>query len=130
MFLDFLRNKELALFLVRLVVGSVFVLHGGQKVFGWLGGPGLTGFVTWLGTLGVPAWLGYVAAFVELVGGCMVLFGIAAEIGALFLAIQMAVAIYLVHWPHGYFVQNNGFEYPLSLIVLCLAIIVGGAGKV
>lgn len=120
-----LTNQEIALLIVRMVVGSVFVLHGSQKVFGWFGGPGLNGFASWLGTLGIPAWLAYVSAFSELIGGLMILVGFMAPLAAFFLAINMLVAIYLVHLPHGYFTQNNGFEYPLNLLFLCLAIIFG-----
>lgn len=122
------RNPELALFIVRLMLGSTFALHGAQKVFGLFGGPGLQGFAGWVHTLGVPLWLGYVGALAEFIAGCMVLFGIAAEVGAVILAIDMAVAMYLVHLPHGYFIQNNGFEYPLNLIIACAAVIIGGAG--
>lgn len=121
-------NPALALFMVRAVVGSVFVLHGSQKVFGILGGPGLYGYAAWLATLGIPSWLAYVGAFAELIGGLMVLLGIAPQLGAVVLMGDMITAIYLVHLPHGYFIQNNGWEYPFNLILLCLAIIIGGPG--
>ena len=130
--MSFLRirpNYELALLIVRVVVGSIFVLHGAQKVFGLFGGPGLAGFATWLAPMGVPTWLAYSAALSELVAGTMVLLGIAAELGACMIIVQMAVAIYLVHWPHGYFIQDNGFEYALNSMALCVAIIVGGARR-
>lgn len=122
------NNQALALFIVRLVVGSVFILHGSQKVFGLFGGPGLEGFAKWLSTLGIPAVLAYAGAFIELLGGIAILFGIAAQVGAIAVAADMLVAIYLVHWSHGYFIQNNGFEYALNLILLCVAIIIGGPG--
>lgn len=123
-----LQNKDAALLLVRIIVGSTFIAHGSQKVFGAFSGPGLVGFAQWIGTLGLPSWLGYVSAFGELLGGLMVLTGFMAELGAFVLVINMAVAIGLVHWKHGYFVQNNGYEYPLNLLLLCIAIIIGGAG--
>jgi len=121
----FATNQEIALFIVRFVVGSVFILHGAQKVFGIFGGSGLAGFANWLRTLGIPAWLGYVSAFVELVGGVMVLAGIFAPAAAAVLAVNMAAAIYLVHLPNGYFVQSGGWEYSFNLILLCVAIIFG-----
>lgn len=123
------RNPDLALFIVRLVVGSIFVLHGAQKVFGLFGGPGLKGFAAWIGSLGLPIVLGYVGAIAEFIGGVMVLLGIAPQLGAAVLAVDMMFAIYLVHGGKGYFIQNGGFEYPLNLILLCIAIIVGGAGS-
>lgn len=117
-----------AMCILRLVLGSIFMLHGSQKVFGLFGGPGLDGFIAWIGTYGVPEWLGYAAAFAEFAGGCMMFFGIATELGALLTIPVMAGAVWLVHWDGGYFMQNNGFEYPLNLIFLAIAVIIGGPG--
>ena len=122
-----IKQQAWALFIVRLVVGSVFFLHGGQKVFGWLGGSGIAGFIDVVCAMGVPAWLGYLAIASEFIGGCSLLFGIAAECGALLAIPVMLGAIYLVHWPKGYFVPG-GFEYPLNLLLLCIAVILGGPG--
>ena len=93
------------------------------------GGPGLAGFAAYLAPMGVPAWLAYAAAWNELVVGTMVLLGVAAELGACMIIVQMAAAIYLVHGAHGYFIQDNGFEYALNIIALCVAIIVSGARR-
>jgi len=123
------HNQALALTIVRLVLGSIFILHGSQKVFGLFGGPGLEGFVAWIGTMGVPEWLAYAAAFAELIGGVLLFFGIAAELGALLAMGVMIGAVIVVHWSNGYFGQNGGFEYPFNLALLCLAVIIGGPGK-
>ena len=125
----FKQNVDIALLLVHIVVGSTFTLHGAQKVFGFFGGPGLTGFTSWLYTQGVPVWLGTIAAYVELLGGISVLLGIMPELGALGLICLMIGAIYLVHGSKGYFSQNGGFEYPLNLLLLCLAIMLGGVDR-
>jgi putative oxidoreductase len=118
-----------ALTIVRLTLGTVFILHGGQKVLGLFGGQGLTGFIKWIGSLGVPPLLAYLAAFAEFTGGWLLLLGIASEIGALLVMAVMAGAVLVVHWPHGYFSQNGGFEYPFNLMLFALAIVVGGPGK-
>lgn len=122
------NNLRLALFIVRLVVGSTFIIHGSQKVLGLFGGPGLEGFAKWIGTLNVPSYLGYVAALSEFLGGICVLLGVATEVGAFFIATDMLVAIFLVTGSHGYFATQGGFEYNLNLILLCLALIIGGPG--
>lgn len=123
------QSIDLALLLVRIVVGSTFVMHGLQKVFGLFGGSGLIGFTGWLATIGVPVWLSTLAAYTELLGGISVLLGIFSKLGAAGLICVMIGAIYLVHGSKGYFGQDNGFEYPLNLLLLCLAIIIGGAGR-
>lgn len=120
--------QDCALLIVRLTLGSIFIAHGGQKVLGLFGGPGLEGFVAWIGTFGVPSWLAYLAAYAEFIGGCMIFFGLAVELGALLTIPVMIGAVALVHVHNGYFMQNGGFEYPLNLIFLALAVIMGGPG--
>lgn len=122
-------RAEWALTILRLTLGIIFIAHGGQKVLGLFGGPGLAGFVHWAAGLGISAPLAYLAAFAELIGGLLLFFGIAAELGALMTIPVMIGAIIYVHWPHGFFIQNGGFEYVLSLILGAVAIIVGGPGK-
>lgn len=122
------EQAQLALTLVRVTLGSIFILHGGQKVLGLFGGPGLESFVQWIGTMGVPSWLGYLAAFAEFIGGILLLTGCAAELGALMVIGVMIGAVVVVHWKHGYFGQNGGFEYPFNLALFALAIVIGGPG--
>lgn len=122
------QQMSLGLMIVRLTLGSIFFLHGSQKVLGLFGGPGLEGFAKWMGTMGVPPFLAYLAAFAEFIGGILLFTGIAAELGALMTISVMIGAVVIVHWPHGYFAQNGGFEYPFNLILFALAIIVGGPG--
>lgn len=121
-------RMSLALLVVRLALGSIFFLHGAQKVFGWFGGSGLKGFVSWIGTFGIPSFVAYLAAFAELIGGILLFSGIAAELGALMSIAVMLGAVFAVHWPHGYFAQQGGYEYPLNLIFFALAIVIGGPG--
>ena len=35
------QRSEWGLTIVRVVLGIFFIIHGGQKVMGWFGGPGL-----------------------------------------------------------------------------------------
>ncbi len=121
-------HQALGLSILRLVLGSIFIAHGAQKVFGLFGGPGLTKFVAWAGTIGVAPWLAYLAAFAELIGGCLMFLGICCELGALLTIPVMIGAVVMVHWNSGYFMQNGGFEYPLNLIFLAIAVIIGGPG--
>ena len=44
---------SVALLILRIVVGVLFMGHGAQKLFGVFGGPGLGGFAGWLQGLGV-----------------------------------------------------------------------------
>jgi putative oxidoreductase len=123
---------DLGLLIIRVVVGLVFFAHGAQKVFGWWGGPGLTNFAagsapySWM----QPSWLWlYAAAFGELVGGAFVLLGLLTRVGAILIAVVMLVAIFGVHWAAGFFLQNMGYEYAFSLLLIAIALIISGGGR-
>lgn len=119
-------NTEVALFIVRLVLGSTLLLHGSQKVFGIFGGQNAEAFAQWLfSSFKVPLWLGYSAAYLEFITGVMITLGIATEFAAAAAIPFLIGAIYLVHLPHGYFMQNKGFEYPFNLMLLAIALCIG-----
>jgi putative oxidoreductase len=60
--------------------------------------------------------------------------GLLTRVAALGIAVVMIVAIFRVHWQHGYFMNwygnqgGEGFEYHLLALGLAVALIVGGAG--
>jgi putative oxidoreductase len=76
-----------------------------------------------------PAWLWLgAAAFSEFVGSLLVFLGLLTRVGAFLIACTMLTAISGVHWPR-FFAENRGFEYPLSLIAICLALLIAGGGR-
>ncbi len=121
---------HLATLLVRLVVGGIFVAHGAQKLLGAFGGHGLQGTAAGFEQMGfVPGILwATLAGGTELLGGLGLVVGFLTPLAALGLAIVMAVAVFKVHWAHGLFAQNGGFEYPLTLLVVNLALVIRGGG--
>lgn len=123
---------------LRIALGVIFLAHGAQKVFGAFGG---AGFDNWINTpvqltlpQGLPTlkfWLAC-AAFAELVGGLLVLIGLATRVGALLLFIVMSVALYFVHWRYGFFLRDggiDGIEYVLALWCICVALLIEGGGR-
>lgn len=130
MFCRHIPNRtEVGLSIVRFTLGVIFLLHGAQKVLGLFGGPGLEGFAQWASGYGIAPALAKAAAIAELLGGFLLLGGIAAEIGALLVMGVMIGAIVFVHGKNGFFIQNGGYEYALSLFMSSLAIVIGGPGK-
>jgi putative oxidoreductase len=121
---------------VRLALGVVFVAHGGQKVFGWFGGPGLKATIQMFQQyMKVPPAATATAAFIELLGGLAMLAGLLARPAAAGLIVVMLVAIVKVHGRHGFFInfsgtpgKGHGFEFNFVLIAMALAILIGGAG--
>ena len=123
------RRVGLALFVIRVTLGVCFLLHGLQKVFGVLGGPGLGKFATWMDSLGVaiPEVTAYAVAFGELLSGAALIIGCFHRIAATVIVLIMLGAVLHVHWPN-YFADQGGFEYPLALIAMALAILLAGPG--
>lgn len=67
------------------------------------------------------------AAFAELIGGALLLLGFLTRVGAFLIACVMLTAIVGVTWQAGFFAPG-GFEYPLSLLAVCLALLISGGG--
>lgn len=124
----YLVEPSTGLLILRLVLGLIFVMHGGQKVFGWFNGPGLSGFAQGMGQMGLPEVLGYAAALAEFGGGVSMILGLLTRLGCLGLIGVMSVAIVKIHMAHGFF-GPQGLEYPLTLAMLALTIFLTGPGR-
>jgi putative oxidoreductase len=120
--------QRLAVLLLRLLLGVVFVMHGSQKL---LGGGGIEGFAAGLAKMGIEphVLLAWVVAITEFVGGICIIFGFLTRFWAAGLVIDMAVAVFKVHLVNGFFVSKNGFELALTLGVLALAVVFTGPGS-
>ncbi|MBI4707102.1 MAG: DoxX family protein [Candidatus Omnitrophica bacterium] len=122
---------DLAVLILRICIGVVFVGHGLQAAFGFFGGPGIGGFSKMLESLGfAPAlFWAYTGAYVELIGGLFIILGIFPRIAAFLILIFMIVAAAKVHLSKGFFLQNGGFEYNFVLACVCIALMLLGGGK-
>jgi putative oxidoreductase len=120
--------QRLAVVMLRLLLGGVFVLHGSQKL---LGGGGVAGFAGTLSRIGIEPHvpLAWVVAITEFVGGICVFFGFLTRFWAAGLAIDMGVALFKVHLANGFFISKNGFEFVLTLGVLAVAVVFMGPGS-
>jgi len=117
---------------IRLGLAAVMIAHGSQKVLGSFNGPGFKTFVAGNTPVGFmrPAWLWLAAAaFSEFVGGIAVGLGFLTRVGAFFIACVMVTAIFGVHWPGGFFAANRGYEYPLTLLAMAIALLISGGGQ-
>jgi putative oxidoreductase len=119
------RQEQIALGVVSIVAGIIFMAHGYQKFF-QMGIPGVTGFFGGLG-IPLPGVAAPAVATLELVGGFLLAIGFFARFIAVPLAIDMATAIALVHAPNGFFVPK-GVEFVLLLMTAAVAIAIAGAG--
>lgn len=121
-------STSLALLVLRVAVGAVFIAHGAQKVFVY----GFAGTSGSFAEMGVPLAViaGPLVGLVELIGGALLVLGLATRIVAGALAADMLVAAVLVHLPFGLFAAEGGYELPLALGASAVALILAGAGRV
>jgi len=118
------KSQSLGIAALRIVVGIVFLAHGYQKVFKF----GFHGVEGMFGHMGIPlpAVAAIVVMLVEFVGGILLVTGLATRLPAALLAIDMLVAILLVHAKNGFF--NPGVEFPLTLLAACICLALSGGG--
>ena len=127
----FATTQSFAPTILRLVLAAVFIVHGGQKTVGWMGGDGWSATLAkWTSPEGLD--LSYAAAIfgilAELLGALGMLTGFCTRLSALLLVGVMANAIALVHWQNG-FLAPKGYEYPLTLGCIALALVFSGGGR-
>lgn len=121
---------DVGLLLIRGMLGTVFVFHGGQKLFGWWDGSGLAEFAGTLQHLSMPypAYGAVLAGGAEFFGGMALVTGLCMRLAIIPLIATMAVAILFVH-PQTFSAQAQGMEYPLTLAVVLLSLLFMGPGR-
>ena len=116
----FLGRFSLGAFAVlRIITGLMFACHGGQKAFGMFGGmpmPANT-FILF-------------GAWIELIGGFLVAFGLFGGYAAFICSGEMAVAYFMAHAPKGFFPIVNHGETAVLYCFIFLYIACHGSGVV
>ena len=121
--MDFLnRLQPFALLALRLVLGAILIAHGYHKVFG-----GFHRHMESVHSLGLPAGMAYLSAGTEFFGGIAIVLGVLTRFFSLAVIIEMAVAIWKVHFKNG-LIGQGGYEFPLSLAVIGFALLCFGGG--
>ena len=122
--------EDVVVLVLRVVLGVLFVGHGAQKLFGWFGGYGLEGTGGFMESLGMKPGkvMAAAAGLSELVGGVLLIVGFLVPLGALLIAGTMVVAIGKVHAKNGPWAEGGGYEYPLLIVVVVVALAILGPG--
>jgi putative oxidoreductase len=122
---------DIALLVLRIVVGLGFAAHGAQKLFGWFGGHGIDGTAGFFDQIGLrPARAhAYAAGVTEFAGGLLIAVGLGVPFAAAALIAVMTAAILTVHLRNGFFNTENGYEYNLELAAAVFALAGVGAGE-
>ena len=118
---------SLGLLVLRVVIGAIFAAHGAQKIFEFTI-PGTIGSFAGMG-VPLPEIAAPVVAFVELIGGILLILGFFTRPVGILLAVDMVVALVAVHLPAGLWVGDGGYEFVAVLGVAALALAFTGAGR-
>lgn len=118
---------HVALLIVRIGFGIIFMLHGWPKITGgvdtW---SGIGGAMAVTGLDFAPAFWGFMASLAEFGGGLLLVFGFLTRPAAALMLITMLVAV-LMHSA-----QGDGLTtilHPLKGLVVFIALLYSGAGK-
>ncbi|MEX0928117.1 MAG: DoxX family protein [Balneolales bacterium] len=113
--------NDLAILLLRIGVGLVFVLAGWGKLNGIEGTQGFFADIS----IPLPGLMAWVVALVEFVGGLMILSGTYIRVPAPLLAVIMVVAILTVKMSQGF----GAARIDLLLLLMSSALFITGSGK-
>ncbi|MFJ7938671.1 DoxX family protein [Peribacillus sp. NPDC096622] len=112
-----MNKHEIGTFLLRVMLGISFFLHGLSKFKG-----GLDNTSGWFQSIGIPGFMAYVVGFIELVGGIALIIGLGTRIISALLVFIMAGAIVYVKFPAGFLGNGEGSGYELDLVLMIIAL--------
>jgi putative oxidoreductase len=119
-------HTDVALPSIRIAAALVFLFHGSGILFGMFGGPGPLLFAA---EMHMAPIVGYLVGLAQVGGAIAILTGILTRIGAACILVVMLGAIFLVHLPHGFDSRRGGIEYPLTQLLIAVALLFAGAGR-
>ncbi|MDP7725059.1 DoxX family protein [Mycobacterium sp. TY814] len=119
---------DVALLILRLVLGLTMAAHGLNKFFG---GGRIPGTARWFESIGMKPgkFHATVAATTETAAGLGLAAGLLTPIPAAGFVSLMLVAAWTVHRANGFFIVKEGWEYNLVLAVTAVVVATLGAGK-
>lgn len=118
-------TRDLALLVLRVALGAIFIAHGGQKLF-WFGIAGTTEAFLQMGVF-LPAVTAPAVSAMELFGGLALVAGVFTRLAAAGIAVVMLGAMVMVHLPAGFFLPN-GIEFALMNFAAAVALALMGGG--
>jgi putative oxidoreductase len=111
--------------MIRITVGAILFVHGWGKIK-----TGITGLAGYLGKVGLapPEPLAYFVFINETIGAICIVLGLFTRFFAASIAIELAVALWIVHYAKGFGASAGGYEYVLMWGIIMFAIALRGGG--
>ena len=121
---------DLALLVLRVTVGAVFLAHGINHIFG---GGKIAGTGRWFESLGMrPGWMhAWTASLTEIGAGTLLVAGLITPVAAAGVVGVMLVAWITNHRGNGFFIfrPGEGWEYVMTLTMTGVVIAMLGPGR-
>jgi putative oxidoreductase len=120
------RTASFAALLLRVALGTMFIAHALLKYYVFT----LPGTVKFFESIGLPGPLAYATFFAELIGGALILVGLATRwVSAALIPVLLGAT-----WAHAgngwvFSAANGGWEYPAFLAVAAGAVALLGDGR-
>jgi putative oxidoreductase len=116
-------NKNTGLLIMRLGLGTIFLVHGILKL------TNMDGTIGFFGQIGLSPAFAWIVAIIETVGGAFMILGLFTSVVGVLLALIMLVAFLTVKLPMGGMLAFTRGEIDIALFVLSLGLASTGAGK-
>ncbi len=114
------------LFLLRTIIGIIFLSHGIAKVI-----TGIPPFATMLQNLGVPVpfVMAVIVIAIEIIGGAALIVNTSLVLTSVALSLNMLGALFLVHISKGWFAGSGGAEFVVLLLAGLITIAINARKK-
>ena len=120
------NDQSWGLSILRIHFGIILLAHGWLKISVFT----IAGTVGYFASLGLPSFFAYLVIFGEIIGGITLILGIQTRLTALF-CLPILIGATFVHLNNGWLfsAEGGGWEFPVSLSIIALAIIFMGSGN-
>lgn len=120
-------TTDISALIARVVLGIILVAHGWQKFSEWT----IAGTTEAFAGMGapLPGFSAPLAAIIELVGGILIIVGLATRWVGIIVALEMLGAAVIAHIAAGLFIDGGGWELVGAIGAGALALTAAGAGR-
>ena len=129
-------GDDISMLILRIILGCVFFPHGAQKLLGWFAGYGFSGTIGFFTkTMHISYPLAVIEIITEFFAPIALIFGFFTRAASMGIGVIMIVAIAMVHWRYGFFMNwsgtqhGEGIEYHLLVLAITAVLMIKGAGR-
>jgi putative oxidoreductase len=117
-------KNEIGALILRITLGAIFFIHGVVKFQG-----GIENTAGWFESLGLPGGMAYGVALLEIIGGILLIIGLATRLVSALFALLMIGATVKVKLAIGFLGngQMAGYELDLAFLAIAVYLVINGS---